>query len=649
MINPGAGAISENGSSPLTFTGSPALLLRVVVAASPQFGNPSLGLQVDVFGAGYTTLSMRVDVNAYGAPVLPLRVKVGGTGNPLPFALRVDVLDGDVLSGDVTAADSGIVAAAWCVVVEIDGVDVSADVIGEVSVEAEESAARVADLAMALAAGVPVYPTEWVGRQVRILFADFSGGAAENAVLLFTGRVDVPSVSPLDGLIRLRCSDDRQGAIAALSAAQVASLIPGSRWSPVVFDRGASAWKLTGDRLSTVAAALDLDASGFPRLTPWAAKTTADFAFTDDTILDQSVSVDLAERSRLTNRVDVNFGYRFPRLKSEGWLVGFDPLALAHTNFKYWVRDGNQFLQRAAVEAALRQAGATIVTINWIALPTTAQVIPGTGGSQAGAWLPNPGIDVLYCLGFAAVVAFDYGQEIEESHQITVSAPLSIAAVGDVRESMSGALDGVYNDIKAIEQNILLYRAKITTIPPGDMAPIAVGLTNSADVTLTADSDRAAAEAAMETLIAIARVKIHAAHRLNSVHAAIPCLPVLDLTHTVSLVAQGVTAKGKVRRLVHRLDVDAGSATTDFDLAICSAAGVGITHADDAVVAPAGTSPGQSPLSASTVSWNGLNGQDGVITIDFSAVAPADRDLAETIISSQHNAPIYEDLLEVTP
>lgn len=647
MIDPGSGAISENDSSKLTFSGAVSLPIRAVVVLS--VGNAALGLQVDVHGFGFPALGLHVEVNGYGGADLPLHVKVGPTGKAIPAVLRVDVLNGLVLSGAVTAADAGSVAAAWCVVVEIDGADVSADVVGEVTVEAEESASRVADFALALPVGVPVYPTTWVGKIVRISFADFSSGAAANAILLFTGRVDVPSVQPLDALIRLRCTDDRQGVIAALSAAQVASLLPGSRWSPAVFDKGASPWVQAGDRLSTIPAALDLAPGGFPRLADWAAKTVADFTFTDGMVLDESVAVDLAERSRLTNSVDVTFGYRFPRMKAEGWLVGFNPLAQAHTSFKYWIRDGNLVLQRAAVEAALRQAGATIVSITWIALPTTAQVIPGTGGSPAGVWLPNPGVDVLYCLGFAAVVAFDYGQQIEEKHTITVACPLSVAAVGTIRETMSGAMEGVYDDIRAAEQNILLYRSSITTIPPGDMAPIAVGLTNSADVTLSSDSDRAAASAAMEVLVAIARVKIHAAHRATSVRAAIPCLPVLDLPHTVSIAAQGVTAKGKIRRLVHRLDVDAGSAISEFELAICSAAGVGITHADDPINAPAGTTPTQSALPAPTVTWNGLNGQDGVITIDFAAVAPAERDLAATTIKSSHDAPIYEDLLEITP
>lgn len=634
MIHPGVGALSENGG--------PA------AAPPPALGAPVLALRVEV-GArgGVSPALLRVDVSGFGPLALTLRVEVGAVAAPAPLTLGVAVLSGAVLGGDETAADAVSSAAVWGVVVEIDGVDRSDDLVGEVTVDAEESAARVADLALALPSGIPVSPTEWVGRRVRILFADFSSGAAVDAVPLFTGRVDVPTLAPRSGVIRLRCTDDRQGMIAALSAAQIAALLPGSRWSPAVFDPAASPWVQAGDRLSTLAAALDLDAAGFPRLTPWAARPTADFSFDDDRVLDQSVSVDLGERSRLCNRIDIDFGYRFPRLKAEGWLVSYDALADHGIPFGYWVQDGNYLLGRDAVLAALEQAGAAVVSITWIELPKHAVALPG--GTNAGYWIPNPSVHDQLCLGFAAVVAFDYGQQIEERHAITVSAPASVAAVGTLRDTMSGALEGVYDDLRAAEQNVLLYRSRITTIPATDMPPVAVGLTNSVDVTLSAASGRAAADAAMETLIAVAMTKILASHRDNDVRAEIPCLPVLDLVHTVALDAQGVVARGKVRRLSHRLDVDRGRAVTAFSLAIAAAAGVGTVHPESPVAAPPGSAPAATALPSPEVTWNGLAGEDGALTITFPAVEEVERARATRAFASTYAAPLQEDLLEITP
>jgi hypothetical protein len=117
----------------------------------------------------------------------------------------------------------------------------------------------------------------------------------------------------------------------------------------------------------------------------------------------------------------------------------------------------------------------------------------------------------------------------------------------------------------------------------------------------------------------------------------------------VALAAGGVTARGKVRRLTHRLDVDAGRAVTEFGLAICSAAGVGTIHPADPVAAPAGSAPSATALPSPEIHWNGLAGQDGVITITFPAVEEVERARATRTFASAYAAPLHEDPLEILP
>ncbi len=430
-------------------------------------------------------------------------------------------------------------AAVWVVLVEVAGVDVSADVIDEVVVEAEEGVARVADLTLRPAAGAVLDVPSWTGKPVVIRFAYMSSGAPMVSSVLFTGIIDLPTVDLEMRCLRLSCTDDLQGVVAAMSTGAIDALV-GGRWSAAVFDAAAPRYVYAQDRLSTVPAALDLTPLGAPRLTPWAAKALADRTFYASSILESSLLPRFAERNALINQVDLTFGYRFPRQKSEGYVVNYDYLALHSSSFGYWVRDGNAFLSRDAVRAAIHAAGGSIVSETWTALPVTGQVIPGTGGAPAGFWVPNPATDPLFCLGFSIVVAFDYGQEIEETFDITVINPASIAAIGPVREAMSGAMEGRYTDPVAAETNVLLYKNKISAIPPKDLAPVVVGLTNSADVTLTADSDRAAAEAAMEVLIDVAKARIHAAARGTRVSASTPLDPAIDVDKTVLINAGGV-------------------------------------------------------------------------------------------------------------
>jgi hypothetical protein len=610
-------------------TGVAVLPLRVIVGA---FGVAALPLRVSVGGPGVTSLPLRILVGSPGTVALPLRVSVITPG---------------VLDGTAPVSVNGTRAAAWGVIVVLNGVDVTASVTGEVTVEAEEGAARVADFALHQPPGTVINPSQLVGRAVRIDFCGLdTAGQPVNPLPLFTGIVDVPTVAPLSGVIALSCTDDLQGIVSGMSTAQIAALLAGSRWSPAVFDKGAPAWTHAQDRLSTLPSALDLSPLGQPRVTPWAALNTPNLIHDADDVLDESLAVEVAERSRLTNQVDIAFGYRFPRLKAEGYAVAYDYMALNNTSLGYWVKDGGAFLFRSAVEAAIQAAGGTIESVTWTPLPTTPVSIPGTDGY----WLPSPATDPLMCLGFDAVVSFDFAQQTEEQHTLTVANAASIAAVGLVRESMSGALEGVYDDTVAVEQHVIAYKRELTTIPPKNFAPVEVGLTNSVTGTLTTDSDRAAADAAMETLIAVAMTKIRAAHRTHAVHASVPCNPVIDVDKTIRVEASGVTAKGKVRHVRHVLDVDGGLAISEYVLAISAIAGVGVTHPADTIVAPDGSEDGTSatPLGPTEIVWNGELGGDQQITISFPGVVEAERAKASPAFTADYRAAISEDVFEVT-
>ncbi len=591
------------------------------------------GAAFDFAGYDASPLSLAlpivVDISALQSPEVPIIVSV-----VLPA----------IAGGTDTVTDAGTSAAVWRLIVKVDDIDVTDRLLGQVTVEAEESAARVADLTLHVAAGTTVTVTEWIGVPVVIWLAGESGGLPVNAMPVFSGLVDTPTLKPGSGSIGLRCTDNRQGMITALPRQSVINLIDGY-FSSVVFDAGAPSLVLSEDLLSTVPVALDVAPGGGLRVTDWAAKVSADLSFADDDVLEQSVDFDPADRAGMVNRVVINFGYRFPRQRCEGYEVGYDRIALDMTSFGYWVKAGGHFLQRAAVERAIEAAGAAIVDITWIELPTHAVKLPGTDGY----WLPNPAIHNLYCLGFGAVVSFDFNQEQQENFVLAVENAASIATLGVISEQMSGALEGVWDDPTAAEHAVLLWKKKISAIPPRSTALLSVGTISANDAELTEGSDRAAANLAMEVLVAIGKTRIAAAHRRHSVSASVPANPLIDLDKTIAIDAQGVTAKGKVRRVTHRFDHEAGSAITDFTLAISAIAGVGYTHPDDEPAAPDGSDSGAgTPLSGVEISWNGLMGQDDLFTITFPDVSDAERNNKETAITQTYAAAVAEDVLEIT-
>lgn len=612
--------------------------------------NPSgkylvLGTGDTVATTGFAELPIDINVIGFGVSNLPLEIAVVGYGRAM-VPLALSVVPADVLSG-VTPVTDGDSAATWGVVVAIAGVDVTDSVVGQITVEAEEGTARIADLTLELPAG-EVYLPSWTGARVVIWLADMASGSPTSALPLFTGQVDLPDIDVDAGFIALRCTDNLQNVIDNLSRVQIDDLV-GGIWSPVVFDKGTKGWRYYKDRASTVAASIDLSPTGALRRTPWAAKSTADLTIDDDTAFESTVRPQMAERNGLVNRIDVTFAYRAPKIKGEGYVCAYDIMAAFSTAFPYWVRDGGNFLVRASVIEAIEAAGGTVDSIVWTELPTTAVVIPALGGGVAGTWIPNPATDPLMCLGFAAVVSFDYAQFVDESHEIAIEAPNSIAVFGRLRESMSGALEGETIDAVASETGAVLYKSGLTTIPPMATASISAGYTTATTLALTAETDRAAANTAMETLIAIGKARIAETHRGHVVWFSVPANAAIDVDKTLAIAAQGVTARGKVKHLRHVLDVDAAEATTEVMLAISACAGLGIVHPEDSGTTATEEPPASSvPLSPPVVTWAGAAGGDQAITITFPGVEDTERQRNQLTFPRTVRAPIAEDLFTIT-
>ncbi len=532
-----------------------------------------------------------------------------------------------------TAGRAGI----WSAIVTIDGVDQSARVVGDIRVEIEEGAARIAELTIRPAAGTTFAIADWVGKPVLIDIADVASGSPADVRRLFTGLIDTPTLDLDLKIVDLACTDNLQAYIDQIGAAAIDALTPDAYHSPVVFDAAATGWVRLQDRLSTWPATVELNASGVARLTPWGAAGSASMTFTESHLVDGSLSVSLASRHQMVNSITIDFAYRFPRVKAEEYGIAYDYVNLS--NFAQHVLDGNWFLRRDAVEAAIRAAGGTIQSITFTPLPDFA----------IGTFYPTPDTDIQLCIGFSASVSFDYAQQIVEQHTITVETDGSIAAIGTLEETLSGALDGVYPPVQSAEQSILLYANDVSGIPPLDTATPLLGYTTAADVTLTADTDRAAANGAMETLIQVAKNRIWASHRRNRLTASVPLNPALDVDRTVDVFTTNVSAHGKVARVSHVLSPATGQAVTEFSLAICSVAGTGVSHPETPTAPPAASSPGSSALTLTpTADFNFGPTEDHKITVTFPGVADIERDLATIAIATAFDATIPEDMLQIT-
>lgn len=574
---------------------------------------------------------------------LPVVVTITSNEPPPTFTVSLPVSASVVPAALFTGAQSVCIgqgtAAIWRVVVIVDGVDKSDQLVGDVMIDASEGAARIAEFSLKLPVGSVVSLSALTGRSVTIDIADFSTGVVRYAMRRFTGVVDTPTLDQASRVIALRCTDDLQGRCDGMTSAQLFALIGGYR-SDAVFDPAASGWDYAQDRLSTIPVSLDVSPQGGLRVTPWAPKLTPDISLGAGLVGDGSLRVEVADRAQLVNQVDVEFDYRFPRVKAECYSINFEYVNM--TNFAAFILAGGWWLQRSQVTAAIEAAGGTVESISYVPLPTSVIAV------GSGYFTPSAA-DLELCMGFSAAVSFDYAQTTEEQHHITVKNTLSVAAVGLRRETITGALEGVYPDITAAETAIRLYKDKATSIPPTDAATPEAGKVVSSDVSLTTATNRAAADAAMRALIAVAKTRILASHRKNTVSATVPLIPAMDLDKTIEITADGVHAIGKCVRVVDRLSHDEGSAVSEVTIALCSLAGVGVTHAEDPTEASAGTSAGAKNLTVTpTVVFNSAAAADHKLTVTFPGVEEAERARAVVPITKTIAAPLVEDVFTVT-
>lgn len=472
---------------------------------------------------------------------------------PISFVVSDPAGDVDgVISLDVTATGDpeaairlGVVdtrsTSLWSATVTLGGTDVSDKVVGVIQVDAEEGAARVASFAIRPAAGV-ITPTAWTGSAVTLDLVRIIN-ATEVPVRIFTGVVDVATYDPVTKLVSFSCTDDLQNRVAALSTAEIDTVVGG------LYHVGAQGqvdehWDYAQARMESVAGSLDAGALGQIRVSLWDGLTVFDtFDATD--ILDESPAIELPRRTEIVNRIDIAYEYRYYRCRERhahlSWSksqFGTDALASAY-----------QYPTRDTIDAALNGLGWQRISTVWGPSPTKVLY----GGE--GFWVDTSG----KIANVTAHLAQRHAQNVTEAYTLTVSAPASITSNGELAKPLRGRLATQWNPDE--------WEADFTVTTPD---------ASSADVDYAGDEVRAQSDAAINALLAMAQVQILASHRQARVSWSVACLPEIDLTDAAGINAAGIVASGKVARLVHTLDPDAGTATTQITIALSGIAASGI-------------------------------------------------------------------------
>ncbi|ACL71481.1 conserved hypothetical protein [Thioalkalivibrio sulfidiphilus HL-EbGr7] len=445
----------------------------------------------------------------------------------------------------VELPESGI----WDVVVSVDGADVSDRLTGRLRIEAEEGAARIAEFTL-LPTGGQLALTDWVGAPAVIDV--IQDGSAHR---LFTGLVDHPRYDPATRQVTLICTDARQEKLDALDAASIEALTPGALWSPDVFDGDADGLRRAEDRLSTLPAVLDLGLDGATwLLTPWAAKPVPDHVF--ESVLDESLSIEVAERRSLVNEVAVELDYRFTRQRHRErdfhWAWAWPPGGPG--GFCSWFFDTTELPDKDMIQRAAEGGGWSPYpqSFSWAELPPSSN--PPVCGQFEVGWI-NPTRVTPTVLGASWTAARRMTQAVTEQYRLTVRAPQSIARHGVVtgRERSVAFTDFDSGD----------WEREADQGRPEGAVQDALG-----DWIVDHD-DRDQCDLAIETLLAMARTRILAAHRRNFVAWQWPgVVPGLDRADTVRVSTDGVSATGKVAQLLTEIDFSTASLLTTVRIAV---------------------------------------------------------------------------------
>lgn len=465
--------------------------------------------------------------------------------------INSDPING-IAGGTVTPPDYVVSGTAyvWRLRLLVDGVDRTAQLTGSVDVDREEGSAAVAGFSLHLGSG-PVVPTDWVGLPVSIDYLWTEAGIQYSA-RRFTGFLGQPKWDPTTRILGCECSDNLQQRIEAMSVEQIDALTPGY-WTEDAFEpvTGRSHWDYAQERMSTVPASLDCDVYGVPRVSSWMPGAPS-LVFGLGTTLYESVEVQLAEMTRVTNRVELEAGYRYARLREFRQRFGWGS---PEGDFCQWRLQNHDLPTVDMFISAASAGGLTPIRGQFTVLPPTAPDPCGTGA----AWINNEP-DLVLSGGVTA--ARRWAQTVTETYRMTVRTATGIPPAAVVyRSGQSFSVESPDTDLWPDSLVPLVWASNVGNVI----------VRNPEQPLIAGDRDSEPRRVSfLQAELQMARTQILGDHRQNSASWAVPTPMAIqaDLFMALELNDQGVHATGKCRRIVDSFDMGSGEASTTLVIAV---------------------------------------------------------------------------------
>lgn len=617
--------------------------LSIPIAISRASANWSLKIPLGIQTFGYHQLSIPLSIDVTPPSlrlVVPLRVDTYDTLS-LTVSLKVAVVPA-FASGTGGQGVGKVIDLPvdnyqrWSLRVTLGGIDVSSRLTGELSVDAEENAAKVAVFSLRPASG-QVNPYAWVKAPVEIFYViNDSSGFYLSEVLLFKGLVDTPVYDTTSRLTEFTCTDDLQNVILSMTHGQVDALTPNAEYSRFVFDETVNSWDYLQDRLSTYPYAVSLNANRQPVSYTYKAGLIS-YEFQSNTVLDGSLSVTLANAREITNSVSVsldtqmevyretaatvkwtdhNFGSFFPdwwlntperiisAISGTGANFAVDPMfqmipesqtmrnGIVRYNFMNY---GQELLATAFIGCISKRFTQTLTLSNRIQIRDSLSVVQlGELGTSTSA-----AISVEYDPSIAS--AFE--QTVDktawlcsagDNYQVPRSSPLPSASdpklfVSDGSsggwvpyplyqiqytswDNESPVLGDIHQYKQKLDSNSYLYSASGGFGTPGGGRSGEFIYNFDSFILSGTPSERAQA---YNCIVAQAKQIILASHRQNRVSFSTFINPMIERGMTLRVACDTLYATGVAYQVSHNFDINSGSALTNITLAVSSSKAIG--------------------------------------------------------------------------
>lgn len=522
-----------------------------VSAAAPA----AIALPVSVTAVAPPVISLSVSVAAVSPAVsiaLPVRVAAAAPASvALPVVVHVNdaaiYADLDGAAGWAAAPDG-----KWRAVVILGDDDISSRIIGEVSVEYEDSTAALADFEFLPA--VVLQPLSLIKRRVRIAFARADGS---NVQTLFTGVVAVPAPDATTGAIRCTCTNQAQEVWSATPREVIDAMVGGRYQSAVSGDLG-DGFAYLEERIKSVGASWALDPLQQPRILPWRGMAKQ-FTVQQSDIVDGDVEVDLPDSDQLRSRITCKLQYRYQLLRGRRAVAQYahDFALIRPRIYATTTYPGVTAMTAAMVKQACEGvSGWTLASEIEIEHPPSGAWMIGLSETD-GVYSISPRVAQDLALGFSAEYTTRWQQTVTETYEVTL-----------VWSTLENQLGAGAPDVEAATLEAAFDSpawASDETVQP-DVTPLALG--DESVPYRPAGADAAARDEVLRTLLDRAWVRMWSASRTGRVRFTVPCRPDIWLDAGVTLEAMRLRASGKVVEVEHRMDVSTGRATTTLGVAV---------------------------------------------------------------------------------